>query len=367
MNIIIVAAVLAAVCFFLSRAYRGGWSRHLTAGLRFDGEGVFEGERGEVVETLANRKLLPVFWGRLGFKVPHELSFDGSALDHDYYREDSVSAFSYEEITRRLKFTAERRGFYRLRDAQLVGGDLLFSYRMIHRFDSGCEIYVYPRVKNPGRFTLDFKKLVGDTVARHFFLEDPFFFRGIRDYRPFDSLKAVNWKATARTGGLKVNEYSSTQSQRVTLLLDLDGYNRFDGEAIKEDVIRVGAMIAERCLKNGIAVGLVSNAADAVTGISARTECKSGRSHYYHLLRTLARLDTSKLSTPFCEMLEPLRRRQRDLEYILVSYHYGEELARKVSSLEASGLSIQWVLLHDKSRRPDFAARSDLYVCEVEY
>ena len=37
-------------------------------------------------------------------------------------------------------------------------------------------------------------------------MEDPFEYRGIREYQPYDDMRSVNWKATAKTGDLKVNQ-----------------------------------------------------------------------------------------------------------------------------------------------------------------
>jgi uncharacterized protein (DUF58 family) len=368
MYIILIAAALAVVCSLLSRAYLNGWSEKLGVSLVFSSDGVFEGERGEVIETLTNQKLLPVFWGTLQFKTSYLLRFDGSSLDHDYYMQNPLSAFSYEEVTRRLPFTAERRGYYKLSDARLVGGDLLFSYKLIRRFPVTCEIFVYPRVKDVGRFNIDFKKIIGETTARRNLVEDPFFFRGIRDYYPFDSMKTVNWNATARTGSLKVNQYQCTHSQEVMLLLDLDGYNKWDGQQIKEDTIRIAALLAQKLTKTGIATGLATNAADATTGGKIETDCKSGQNHYLYLLREMAKLDTDRLLTPFDSILDNLPRMSGSRpQYILISYYTGDDLAHRVSQLEAAGLSLQWIVLKDKSRKNDFVKRGDMYVCEVEY
>ena len=180
--------------------------------------------------------------------------------------------------------------------------------------------------------------------------------------------KAVNWNATARTGSLKVNTYHCTQSQEVKLLLDLDGYNKWDGQQIKEDVIRIATMLLQKLNRNGIATGLVTNAADVSTGGKIDVACKNGRSHYLYLLREMAKLDTGKLLTPFDNILESiLHKRDTRAQYILVSYYTGAELSQRVSQLETAGMSVQWIVLKDKSRKTDFVKRSDMYVCEVEY
>ena len=54
--------------------------------------------------------------------------------------------------------------------------------------------------------------------SRHLY-EDPFTFRGIREYTTSDPMKTINWKASARTGGLMVNTFDSVMTQKVMLYL----------------------------------------------------------------------------------------------------------------------------------------------------
>jgi hypothetical protein len=82
----------------------------------------------------------------------------------------------------------------------------------------------------------------------------------------------------------------------------------------------------------------------------------------------MAKLDTDNLLTPFDGILEEiLHKGNTKQQYILISYYISEELSRRVSLLEASGVSVQWIFIKDKSRKIDFARRPGMYVCEVNY
>lgn len=363
---VILAAVLLALSFrILSDVYQRNWFKKLSVSLRFTSSGLFEGERGELVETITNNKLIPIFWGYLRFRVPGPLRFDGSDASHDRFRQEKASVFSYEETTRRLPFTAAHRGCYRLGELQFVAGDPLFRYEMITSFPAAAELFVYPRAKDVGRFRIDAEKIVGDCVARRSYAEDPFFFRGIRDYAPTDSMRAVNWKATARTGNLKVNEYHTTHARQVMLLLDLDAYNRFDGRQIRENTISTAAFLARKLALTGTPVGFTTNAADVLTGGRIETPCRSGRNHFLLMMREMAKIDADKLLVPFDAILAGLPTTgDGSTQYLLVSYYYGEELVKRLSGLEARGLNIRWVFLHDASRWTSFARHPGMYVCE---
>lgn len=96
-------------------------------------------------------------------------------------------------------------------------------------------------------------------------LEDPFVFRGIRDYTSNDSLKNVNWKATARTGNLCVNEYNESVSRNVCILLNLEDDGMLTYDSVNEEAISLAASVAEEFIRQGINVSLISNACDIDT------------------------------------------------------------------------------------------------------
>ena len=361
----IAAAILIAVKLLLS-LYSGRWDRGLSLELRCPEQGIFEGEQGEIVETVTNAKLLPLLFASISFRAPRWLAFYGKKYDHDVFREDRISVFSWERLTRRLPFTALRRGLYTIGEANASSDDLLFQERYIRRYPAACTVVVYPRVKGVENYSVDFRRLTGQVIARRSMIEDPFFFRGIRDWTPTDSIRRVNWNATARTGALKVNQFESTRSQNVLLLLDFDGYNRSDHEELREDIIRIAAYLSGQLLRNGISTGMVTNAAAAGGTGRAETVCRSGRSHYFTLLGEMARIDTGRLTGPFPGLLDSLSP-DSGTQMIVISYYAGPSLDERLLRLSASGMGISWILLRDRARRNDYRPRSEVYVCEVEY
>ena len=75
-------------------------------------------------------------------------------------------------------------------------------------------------------------------------LEDPFAFAAIRDYTPDDPMKTINWKASARTGSLMVNTFTSTVSSGVRVFLDvrMDPEQAY-GEDLREDAVALAASL----------------------------------------------------------------------------------------------------------------------------
>ena len=359
----ILAAALAGACV---RYYTRRWSRGLSVRLRFERETLMEGENGVLEQTVVNRKLLPFWWGDIRYTLPPFIALcDPDYAGREYYR-DTVSAFSYEQVTKKVPFTAVRRGYFRIGSAELATPDYFFRWRMLARAPQSAQLYVFPSRKDAGRLEPDLRRITGEILTRRLMVEDPFQFRGIRDYAPFDSLKKINWKATARTGETKVNEYSATVSQQAVLLLDLDRSSDWNPEELREAVLRIGACLAARLIAAGVPVGLCSNACDVVTGKRSALPCRGGAEQLDALNRCLARMDTGRIAQPFPEVLAGLAGGSRGPQYVLVSCDGSRPIREAAARLRTGGAGLQWVLVRERGATPPAGETApDARICEV--
>lgn len=78
-------------------------------------------------------------------------------------------------------------------------------------------------------------------------------FHAVREYRPGDPLKIINWKATARTGEIMVNEYESERKVDVIFVVDAS----YAGEPVLDHMIRAAASLMLNALNTGTSFGLV--------------------------------------------------------------------------------------------------------------
>lgn len=356
------AAVLAGVCV---RYYTRRWDRGLSVTLRFSQETLTEGEAGTLRQTVENRKLLPFWWGDIRYTLPPFIALrDPGYAGREYYR-DTVSAFSFERVTKEVPFTAVRRGYFRIDSAELTTQDFFFRWRMLARSAQEAELYVFPSRQAVGRFEPELRRITGEILTRRLMVEDPFQFRGIRDYAPFDSLKKINWKATARTGETKVNEFSATTSQEAVLLLDLDRSSDWNPEALRETLLRIAACLADRLVASGVPVGLRGNACDVVTGKPCALPGRGGAEQLDSINRCLARMDTARLARPFADQLGEMPADSRGPQYVLVSADEGPALRTQVARLRAGGAGLQWVLVRERGARPPAGGAPDAVICEV--
>ncbi|MBI3448381.1 MAG: DUF58 domain-containing protein [Acidobacteria bacterium] len=82
----------------------------------------------------------------------------------------------------------------------------------------------------------------------------------LRDYRPGDPLRQIDWKATSRRGRLVSREYQDERDQQVVFLLDCGRSMRAvdDGESHFDHALKSLLLLAYVALKQGDSVGLLA-------------------------------------------------------------------------------------------------------------
>ncbi len=119
--------------------------------------------------------------------------------------------------------------------------------------DVDAEIVAYPALLAADAIRLTLPDLLG--CAERFSRGNGMDLYGIREYVSTDSARHVDWKASARTAGLKTREYASEESQRI--LIELDRFAE-PGPAF-ERLVSETASAAVHLVRNGAEVTLVTD------------------------------------------------------------------------------------------------------------
>ncbi len=122
------------------------------------------------------------------------------------------------ELPAELDLCFERRGRYRQESFGLATRFPFAFLTKTRRVPLQREIIVYPRVDPPDEFFEVLPLITGEFET---------FTRGrgsdlyrIREYMPEDSARHVDWKATAKSGSLKVREFSREDERKLRLVFD---------------------------------------------------------------------------------------------------------------------------------------------------
>lgn len=323
--------------------YRRFWNKALSVRLSFTKEAVVEGEQCGLEELVENRKPLPLPVLKVKFQVSRDLVFQdqaGGQVTDKYYRNDMLSVSGNERIRRTLFFRCAKRGYYTIEGMDLVAGSLLLDRELMESREEETALYVYPApVRTP-----DFQRFLllvnGEAESRRQLAEDPFILRGIRDYVPGDAWKSVNWKATARTGTLQVNQKGYTARSVIRILLHLETGTPWYQKELQELCIRLADTTAAFFLGQGGSVSLLADAEDLRCGAPVRVERGFGRGQLERIHRALAGTDTGKLTDG--DWIEEVGREQGTYT-VLISADGREELQRKLIEKQREKKAFCWI------------------------
>lgn len=284
--------------------YNRLWQRHLTVSVNFCTDHIFEGEAGELAEIIENKKWLPLAMLKVKFKTDRNLLFGnyaGSRMTDQYYRNDMFRVGGRERVTRRLTFRGGRRGYYTIDEISLVSADLFFLSQMLADKPVRTTLYVYPRPFDSSRLRQALLQMNGELLSRRHLLEDPFEYRGIREYQPYDDMRSINWKATAKTGDFMVNQRNYSTLRTVRIFFNLQDDNILKKEDSVEMSIRIVASLCAFFLKQGIQVSCYGNGVDILTRTTTAICAKAGRQQMDSIYKALARIDTSQQPPSFAD------------------------------------------------------------------
>lgn len=371
MKILLIGAA-AAICYLLELfIYSRYWNKNLHIKVGFSDICGVEGDRMVLTEVVENRRPIPLFMLKIKFSISKQLHFydmDNASVSDNYYRNDILSVMMYQRITRELPFLLSRRGYYTIKQITMVGTDLFMTREYVSGIECSQSLTVYPRSCECAELDTAFRKMLGTVLTKRYINEDPFEFRGIREYQSYDSLKAVNWKATAKTGELKVNVKDYTSSRQVVIFLNLEDEFYAGYDNLKEESIRIAATLADRFLDQGIPAALHTNARDCLEGTVTRVPCGSGRYHMRTIKEALARLDLTKEILPFLECCKKELEEEDSYNYmIFISTFKHPPMMDKLMELQQKGKDFLWICPLEKNM--EFVPPDELAECfqRVDY
>ena len=327
--------------------------RGLTCTRAFAKPAVFEGETGEMIETVRNDRPMLIPWLRVESRISPYLKLGGqdNLLVSD--RTHACSLFTlmpYQQIRRRHRVAFLRRGAYNLGNATITVGDPLGLFQSAREQDMDAPLLVYPRMLDESEMPAPLLQLLGDIASRRNLLTDPFLIRGIRPYQFGDPIRDIHWPATARTGEAHVRVHDYTA--RAQLLVVFNG-ERKDGQWAdrlmdyeEEDIEQVIAMAATLCMRalgNGMTVGFAANMPLGKDGPSTFLPPTAGPARDEELLAAFARLFIQRTQS-FHELLGSLSSCS-GLDVLVLSRYTNEKIETALHALRQSGNRVSLYVL----------------------
>ena len=272
-------------------------ARNISCERKFE-KRAFWGEEIQVRLEITNNGWLPIPWLLVYESLPVELAA-GTSIK----RVLSLGPHGHTEIIYQLG--AYKRGFYPVGPFTTKLGDTLGLADIQELEKQSDAITIYPHIIPLTSVKLPSRSPLGTLKHTQPIFEDPSRVRGKRDYVASDSLRRVDWKATASTGRLQVKQFEPSVALQTVLFLDLNepdyaAKHRIDSTEL---AIVIAASLANWTVAQRQAVGLITNGMDdrATNGVQP-IPARKGRGQLVNILDLLARIQTTE-THPLTELL----------------------------------------------------------------
>ena len=282
----------SGLLFALQRAlFTRYWDLRLRVDFRFTQRAVNEGEAVGVLERCENHKLLPLPSFDYQYVVKRNFAASSQAVEDALTLRRKLALPANRAVTNRARIDSLTRGVYAVGEVMLSASDLFHTLKLERPVNCSARMTVYPAKIPVQRLDLPVRLLLGAVTTRRMAQEDPFALKGIRPYEIYDSPRLINWKASARTGELKVNQYDHTTDEALLLLLDLGSGSEPD----REELIRLASSLSLLFLRRGVSVSLLANGRNCSTGQPIRVLGGADPGHQIAIDEALANIN---LGTP---------------------------------------------------------------------
>ena len=338
MPVIVILIVIALMLWGQKIIYQKFWSRKLTAQVRLRDSYMFEGNETEISEIMTNDKLLPLPWVHLKFQILRNGKSD------NLFRSDIFNILFHQQIVRKSKILLTRRGVYQINHLDLLSYDMFITKKFVKVENNHAQITVYPATVEKESFDVPYEKIMGTLATKRYTLEDPFLFKGIRDYQEHDSFKDINFMASAKSGKWLVNTHEYTVDQTVHILLLTDNGSNYYDENIYEAGLRLAAAMLSRFERDGVPCSFTCNGLDSLERKEVSIGSGCSENHIDTVLESMARLELDVTGTAGREIIETLQeKRQAEDYYVIISAYYGDDFINAYNELRDFTTSCTWI------------------------
>lgn len=279
------------------------WSRKAARAVRVERvlvERAFYGETIDVRVAIKNTSRLPVLWLQARETLPSELSAAGNT-------QQALSLAGRGRADLEYRLDCKKRGYYAIGPLTLFSGDFLGLSRPQTQLSPASRLTVFPKIIPLVGLKLPMHSPLGTLRHTQPIFEDPSRARGKRDYVGGDSLRRVDWKASAASGKLQVKLFEPSIAMETMIFLNMNQaeYGIKERFSASELAVTTAASIADWTVRARQAIGLATNGADplAEDQLAVPAPPRSGRGALMRLLELLARVQTAE-GEPLVELIQ---------------------------------------------------------------
>ncbi len=305
----------------------------------------FIDEAIDLTVELENRKLLPLPWYEWRIALSDQVQVDGETLASAVvpglswlHRKGSMGW--YEKRRWRFRVSSPQRGYFQVGPTALKSSDLFGLFPAEHGYPREERLTIYPRVTPLEDLGLPSDRPFGERRGGSPVFEDPLRFAGLREYRPGDPLRRIDWKATARSGELTSRIYEPSATRQLYICLNIDTLEHaWEGYLAEEleRMISTAASIAVWAAGARYAVGLLANGSFPDADRPIRLPPGRARDQLTRILEALAVIQPLTMGDLATTMLREAHRLPAGSTIVVIASLVPEPLAGVLLRLHEQG------------------------------
>ena len=325
------------------------WSKHLfdrvTMTRKLREKRAFIGDDVLLDVLLVNQKPLPLPWyqWRIGVLESLESSDEvviASASPGLRWIVRRGALGWYERHNWTFPLRPRERGYHQIGPSLLRSSDLLGVFPRVQDNELLDHLIVFPRVFTLEELGLLADRPFGERKGGDRIFEDPLRIAGLREYRPGDPMRRIDWKATARRGDLQSRVYEPSATQQLYVMVNIDtmahpweGYLHDELERI----VSVAASIAVWAAGARFSVGLLANGAFPNADRPIRLAPSRSPDQLTRVLEALAVIQPLTLGDLATSIVRESGRMPAGSTIVIVASLIPPALAAAISRLQADG------------------------------
>jgi uncharacterized protein (DUF58 family) len=324
----------------------------------------FPGENIPVQIEMENKSRLPAVWFHVQELVPLEIASEKSI-------QKVVTFPGRGKFNLNYQLSPRRRGYFEVGPIRFSTGDLLGLLAIKEVEGKSNFLTIYPKVFPISFVRLPSQSPLGDLKHDVHIFEDPSRPIGKREYQSGDSLRRIDWKASASVGRLQVKQFEPSIALETTIILNLnpEEYQLKTRFFATELAISIAASLANWTISKKQTVGLITNGVDILEEKAQPPPLppRKGRSHLMRLLEILARIHTAE--TESCLTL--FHNHRYSLSWgttvIVITGQADEKLFNEFYTAKKTGLHIVLILCGEVVGLQEIKKRAEYFKIPMFY
>jgi uncharacterized protein (DUF58 family) len=204
---------------------------------------------------------------------------------------DNFSLKWYEKVKKRYEIKVQQRGYYKIGEGNIFYYGIFGLFKNQISEKNYTELVVFPRILPAKKIGIELRQLFGTRQSEGWIHKDPLNKVGVRPYQTTDSVKEINWKATARHRELVSDVFKPSYDHEVHIFLSNRTTKDWWDGIIKNHLelsIIYAASVVNYGINNGFQVGLYSDGLIKNSRKYISLPPDQSKSHQNKLLTTLA-------------------------------------------------------------------------------